>query len=110
MTVSTYLGRRSSSRSSPRAEAPEAASLPRQDVEPGGTDVQDLTLSDGNQVWQHVAKLVVELGEDVVGECGLSSIGAVIGATYPRAVSEARRLLPSRSCCCRDRSAGRDAR
>jgi hypothetical protein len=60
----------------------------------GGTDVQDLTLSDGNQVWQHVAKLVAELGEDVVGECGLSSVGAVVGATYPRAVSEARKLLP----------------
>ena len=38
--------------------------------------------------------LVAELGEDVVGDCGLSSIGAVVGATFPRAVAEARRLLP----------------
>lgn len=61
---------------------------------PGGADVQDLRLSDGRRVWHHVARLVAELGEDVVGECGLSSVGAVVGATFPRAVAEARRLLP----------------
>jgi orotidine-5'-phosphate decarboxylase len=61
---------------------------------PGAADVQDLTLSDGRPVWHHVARLVAELGEEIVGECGLSSIGAVVGATFPRAVSEARRLLP----------------
>jgi orotidine-5'-phosphate decarboxylase len=38
--------------------------------------------------------LVAELGEGIVGECGLSSVGAVVGATFPRAVSEARRLMP----------------
>jgi orotidine-5'-phosphate decarboxylase len=41
-----------------------------------------------------VAKLVCEWGEDLVGERGLSSVGAVVGATHPRAVGEARRLLP----------------
>lgn len=60
----------------------------------GGADVQDLILSDGSLVWQQVARLVAELGEGLVGECGLSSVGAVVGATFPRAVSEARRLLP----------------
>ena len=60
----------------------------------GGADVQDLTLSDGHPVWHHVAMMVAELGEELVGECGLSSVGAVVGATFPRAVGEARRLLP----------------
>jgi orotidine-5'-phosphate decarboxylase len=60
----------------------------------GSIDVQDLALSDGRPLWQQVALLVQELGEEIVGECGLSSVGAVIGATHPRAVSEARRLLP----------------
>ena len=45
-------------------------------------------------LWQHVAELVGEWGEDLVGERGLSSVGAVVGATVPRAVGEARRLLP----------------
>jgi orotidine-5'-phosphate decarboxylase len=61
---------------------------------PGGADIQDLALSDGRPVWQHVARLVGEWGADLVGERGLSSVGAVIGATHPRAVGEARRLLP----------------
>ncbi len=60
----------------------------------GGADVQDLTLSDGQPLWHHVAGLVREWGEDLVGEDGLSSVGAVIGATHPRAVGEARRLMP----------------
>ena len=60
----------------------------------GAGDVQELTLSDGRQVWQHVAELVGEWGADLVGERGLSSVGAVVGATVPRAVAEARKLLP----------------
>jgi orotidine-5'-phosphate decarboxylase len=60
----------------------------------GGAEVQDLSLSDGRPVWQHVALLVADWGADLVGERGLSSVGAVVGATHPRAVSEARRLLP----------------
>jgi orotidine-5'-phosphate decarboxylase len=60
----------------------------------GGGEVQDLALSDGRAVWQHVALLVAEWGADLVGDRGLSSVGAVIGATHPRAVGEARRLLP----------------
>ena len=59
-----------------------------------GGDVQDVTLSDGRPMWQHVAALVAEWGEDLVGERGLSSVGAVVGATHPRAVGEARRLMP----------------
>jgi orotidine-5'-phosphate decarboxylase len=60
----------------------------------GGADVQDLALSDGRPVWHQVAELVHEWGEDLVGERGLSAVGAVVGATHPRAVGEARRLLP----------------
>lgn len=60
----------------------------------GAADVQDLTLSDGRPLWQYLAELVHEWGQPLVGEGGLSSVGAVVGATYPRAVSEARRLMP----------------
>jgi orotidine-5'-phosphate decarboxylase len=45
-------------------------------------------------MWHHVASLVDEWGEDLVGDVGLSSVGAVVGATHPRAVAEARRLMP----------------
>ena len=59
-----------------------------------GGDVQDVTLSDGRPMWQHVASLVADWGADLVGERGLSAVGAVVGATHPRAVSEARKLMP----------------
>ena len=60
----------------------------------GSADLQDLALSDGRPLWHQVALLVQELGQELVGECGLSSIGAVVGATHPRAIGEARKLLP----------------
>jgi orotidine-5'-phosphate decarboxylase len=60
----------------------------------GAADVQDLALSDGRPLWHHVAELVREWGAPLVGQAGMSSVGAVVGATHPRAVSEARRLLP----------------
>ena len=61
----------------------------------GAADVQDLALSDGRPLWHHVAELVREWGEPLVGTEGMSSVGAVVGATHPRAVSDARRLLPT---------------
>ncbi len=60
----------------------------------GSTDIQDVVLADGRPLWHHVAELVEHWGEELVGERGLSSVGAVVGATYPRAIGEARRLLP----------------
>jgi orotidine-5'-phosphate decarboxylase len=59
-----------------------------------GADIQDVILSDGRPMWQHVAAAVAEWGEDLVGEVGLSSVGAVVGAKHPREVGEARKLMP----------------
>jgi orotidine-5'-phosphate decarboxylase len=61
---------------------------------PGSADVQDVALADGRKLWQHVADLVRGWGEELVGERGLSAVGAVVGATFPREVAEARELLP----------------
>ena len=61
---------------------------------PGSADLQDVRLANGRLLWQHVADIVRELGESLVGECGLSSVGAVVGATFPAEVVEARQLLP----------------
>jgi orotidine-5'-phosphate decarboxylase len=60
----------------------------------GAADVQDLAMSDGLPLWRHVARLVHDWGADHVGARGISSVGAVVGATYPRAVGEARREMP----------------
>jgi orotidine-5'-phosphate decarboxylase len=55
---------------------------------PSSVDLQDLPLADGRPVWQHVAGLVDRWGADHVGESGLSSVGAVVGATFPQEVAE----------------------
>src|SRR5437764_8153911 len=95
LTVNTYLGRDSIE--------PFVASCRRagggifclvKTSNPGGAEVQDLRLTDGEPVWHQVAELVAELGSELVGDCGLSSVGAVVSATHPRTVGEARRLLP----------------
>jgi orotidine-5'-phosphate decarboxylase len=59
-----------------------------------GGDLQDAVLKDGRPMWHYVAGLVDEWGADTAGEVGLSSVGAVVGATHPRAVADARRLMP----------------
>jgi orotidine-5'-phosphate decarboxylase len=61
---------------------------------PGAAEIQDAVLSDGRPLWRQVAVLVDGWGEDLVGARGLSSVGAVVGATVPRIVGEARREMP----------------
>jgi orotidine-5'-phosphate decarboxylase len=95
MTVNPYLGRDSLDPflAACRRDGAGIFCLVKTSNE-GVADIQDLALSDGTPLWQHVARLVAEWGEDLVGEHGLSSVGAVVGATHPRSVGEARRLLP----------------
>ena len=74
----------------------------------GVADIQDLALSDGKPLWQHVASLVAEWGEELVGERGLSSVGAVVGATHPtRRRRGAAAASAGRPAAARDRGAGR---
>jgi orotidine-5'-phosphate decarboxylase len=61
---------------------------------PGSADLQDARLADGRRLWELVAEKIDGWGGSFVGERGLSSIGAVIGATHPREIAEARALLP----------------
>jgi len=61
---------------------------------PGSADLQDIALADGRKLWQHVAGLVRDWGSELIGDRGFSAVGAVVGATFPREVAEARELLP----------------
>jgi orotidine-5'-phosphate decarboxylase len=62
---------------------------------PGSADVQDAALADGRKVWERVAELVGQWGSEDVGDGGLSAVGAVVGATFPQEIAQARRLLPN---------------
>ena len=94
VTVHTYLGRESLEPFFKSARRQGAGIFCVLKTSNAGGDVQDLKLSDGRPLWHQVAELVASWGEDLVGDCGLSSVGAVVGATHPREVGEARRLLP----------------
>jgi orotidine-5'-phosphate decarboxylase len=62
---------------------------------PGAADVQDLELASGGTVWERLAAFVRELGTSLVGESGLTDVGAVVGATEPRHLARARELMPN---------------
>lgn len=57
-------------------------------------DIQDLELKDGMRVYEKVANLVDVWGENCVGKYGYSSVGAVVGATFPEQANIVRKLMP----------------
>lgn len=56
-------------------------------------DFQDLMTAEG-PAWELLARKVKEWGQTYKGDCGFSSIGAVVGATYPKHARRARELMP----------------
>jgi len=60
---------------------------------PGASDLQDLEAG-GVPLHEHVATLVDLLGAEQVGDCGLSLVGAVTGATRPERLARLRELMP----------------
>ncbi len=60
---------------------------------PSAAEIQDQD-SGGRPLYLKVAELVHRWGEELVGESGLSSVGAVVGATAPRQAAEIRAVLP----------------
>ena len=57
-------------------------------------ELQDIKAQDDELVFAKLAKLVQEWGSEVVGEKGYSSVGAVVGATYPKEAERLRQLMP----------------
>lgn len=60
---------------------------------PSSAELQDLEAG-GWPVYRHAAELVKRWGEDRLGESGWSSVGAVVGATWPRQLIELREAMP----------------
>jgi orotidine-5'-phosphate decarboxylase len=61
---------------------------------PSAVEFQDLTTPEG-PLWECVARRVEGIASDFIGESGLSAIGAVVGATYPKDARRARELMPN---------------
>jgi orotidine-5'-phosphate decarboxylase len=62
---------------------------------PGSRDFQDQILAaTGRTLYESIAGMIRELGDQMIGESGYSSIGAVIGATFPEDGRKLRALMP----------------
>ena len=61
---------------------------------PSAGDFQDVELADGRMLYEVVAGKVSEWGEGLVGEEGFSSVGAVVGATWPEQAVQLRKAMP----------------
>jgi orotidine-5'-phosphate decarboxylase len=58
---------------------------------PGAAEIQD----EGDPpLFERLARLVDELGREQLGDCGLSALGAVTGATRPEHLGRLRELMP----------------
>jgi orotidine-5'-phosphate decarboxylase len=62
---------------------------------PSSGDLQDLTLDDGQKVYEKMGKILSSIGEDYIGSSKYSNLAAVVGATYPEELKEIREIIPS---------------
>lgn len=61
---------------------------------PSSAEMQDLKLESGVTVAEKMAELVSGWAEELVGESGFSSVGAVVGATHGEELFSFRKLMP----------------
>lgn len=61
----------------------------------GAQDIEDLDVEGGGTVTDRVAAIVGRLGEPLIGARGISSLGAVVGATAPEHIERLREAMPS---------------
>ncbi|MBT4384754.1 orotidine-5'-phosphate decarboxylase [Candidatus Peregrinibacteria bacterium] len=63
---------------------------------PSSGDIQDrVTVDENISVAELMAHFVDSWGSDLIGESGYSSVGAVVGATYPAEAAKLRKLMPT---------------
>ena len=60
---------------------------------PSSGDLQDVDVA-GRPLYEHMGALVERWGESTRSTCGYSSVGAVVGATYPEQGRRLRALMP----------------
>jgi orotidine-5'-phosphate decarboxylase len=96
LTVTPYLGRDSLA---PFVEACQKHGkglfVVLKTSNPGSQDFEDQRLAEtGRPLYEKIGGALNEMGRELVGESGYSSIGAVIGATFPEEGRRLRSLMP----------------
>jgi len=63
---------------------------------PSAASIQDFSDASGKKFYEHLAEQVAAIGdgEGLIGTCGYSCVGAVVGATYPDEARQLREIMP----------------
>jgi len=94
LTVNGYLGEDSLRSCLPEAPGEAGIFVLVKTSNPGSASLQGLRLADGRSVAEAMADLGAALGAGRLGRCGLSDVGAVVGATYPDEARALRERMP----------------
>jgi len=94
LTIAPYLGKDNFDAFEPYIEKGAGAFVLCRTSNKSAVDIQDLKV-DREKVWEKVAALVSAWGDPHIGQNGLSSVGAVVGATYPEEGARVREIAPS---------------
>lgn len=62
---------------------------------PSSVQIQELELKEGRLLYEAVAEQVTDWGSTLVGKHGYSSVGAVVGATWPEQAKKLREIMPN---------------
>lgn len=62
---------------------------------PGSVDLQDRITESGHTVSHTLASWIEKNSSALMGSCGVSGVGAVVGATHPKEMNELRAAMPS---------------
>jgi len=93
ITVNAYLGRDTLEPFFPYIKTGKGVFVLVKTSNPSSADLQDLKV-DGIPVYERMAQHVAEWGQSFIGNHGYSSLGLVVGATYPEAAQRIRQTAP----------------
>ena len=93
VTVNGYLGSEGVMPFLPQTPGSAGVFVLVRTSNPSAAELQDLPCG-AETVMEAMARLVARWGQDRVGRCGLSDVGAVVGATWPEQARRLRALMP----------------
>jgi orotidine-5'-phosphate decarboxylase len=93
ITVNPYLGRDSIIPFLEYCHSDKGIFVLAKTSNKSSVDIQDLTI-ENKKVYEIMAEYISTWGKDYKGKYGYSSVGAVVGATYPEVMKELRKIMP----------------
>lgn len=98
LTVNAYMGKDSLEPFLKRVDGGKGIFVLAKTSNPSSGDLQDRIIEgqndSGRSVYEHVATWVDDWSRKTIGSLGYGSVGAVVGATYPRQLAQLRQAMP----------------